>query len=139
MENDVFLEQIIKILGDPSSSYSNNFNWKLTDETHRQVLYLSLYFLQQTPFQKTTNLVSVQTSYGYFELHGFSLIIPVEPDEIAFIYLGEDKFSCMIVGRNCTCSLYSDIDKNLIKTNFAELDNAVLLSAMQSALFEDLL
>ncbi|MGQ9819473.1 MAG: hypothetical protein ACUVQ1_06060 [Candidatus Kapaibacteriales bacterium] len=139
MLNDVFLEQIIKILGNPNSSFSNNYNCKLSDETKEQVLYLSLKILEQTATAKTTNLVSVQTSNGYFELHGFSRVVPIEPDEVAFLSIDEEKSSCMIVGRNCTCRPFSNINKNLIRTNFAELDNELLLSAMQLALFEDLL
>lgn len=139
MEKYSYIEQIIKVLGNPIESFPNNWNWKLIDENSKQVLFLSLYLEVQNPSKMLVNLVSVQTSYGYFELHGFTKILPIEPDEIAFISINENKLNCMIIGKNCTCSLYSNIDKSLIKTNFSTLDNPLLLSAMQLALFEDLL
>jgi len=129
---------INNFLGTEPETHENSWSWKLYDPETKNFLFLTIYQnieLNGTKF----NLASVQTSFGYFELHNFSKIMFVEPNEIAFIQYDPQKLNCLIIGKNCTCSLYSNIQREIIKYNFAELDTALLLSALQLALFEETL
>jgi len=45
----------------------------------------------------------------------------------------------LVIGKNSTCSLFSNINKDLIKLNFAELHPAVLMAAMQLSITESVI
>jgi hypothetical protein len=62
-----------------------------------------------------------------------------EPDEVIFIQATSDKVSSLIIGKNCSCSMYANISRDVLGADFAELDPAVLLSAMQLSLTESIL
>lgn len=113
--------------------------WKIVDTDTKQMLFLSLFLGVQSANSKKSNIVSIQNANGYFELHDFKLLVPIEPNEIAFVSYDTSKVSCMVVSKNCACSLYSNIDRSILNTNISELDNALLLSAMQLALIEETL
>jgi len=132
------ISAISKFLGTEPEKNENSWCWKLVDPETKNFLFLTIYQNIELNGSKI-NLASVQTSFGYFELHNFSKIILVEPNEIAFLQYDTQKLNCLIVGKNCTCSLYSNIQREIIKHNFAELDSALLLSALQLALFEETL
>jgi hypothetical protein len=59
-----------------------------------------------------------------------------EPDEIIFIAHDNEFMSSLIIGKQCTCSLYSNISVKILKSDFADLHPAVLLSAMQLSIAE---
>lgn len=131
-------EEITKFLEINPEVSENSLTWKLYDSETRNFLFLSVY--SNLKFKGSeNNLVSVQTNFGYFELHNFNLLFFLEPNEIVFVHHDSEKINCMIVGKNCTCSLYSNIDRNLVRSNIAELEPAFLLSALQLALLEDIL
>jgi len=81
----------------------------------------------------------VQTHHGYYELHDISGYLVFEPDEIIFVQAEKNTVSSIIIGKLCTCSMYSNIRREILKADFSTLDNAVLLSAMQLSLAESIL
>ncbi len=130
------INSITKFLETQAEVSENSWCWKLFNPETKNFLFLTIY--QNVPLNNTyINLASVQTNFGYFELHNFTKIVFVEPNEIAFIQHDKSKLNCLIVGKNCTCSLYSNINREIIKYNLSELNSALLLSALQLALFED--
>ncbi len=130
------IDSITNFLETQAEVGENSWCWKLFNPETKNFLFLTIY--QNVTLNNTNiNLVSVQTNFGYFELHNFSKMIFVEPNEIAFIHQDESKLNCLIIGKNCTCSLYSNINREIIKYNLSELNSALLLSALQLALFED--
>lgn len=138
MKNIIEPEDITKFLEAQPEVTENCYTWKLYDKESRNFLFLSLYF--EIEFNGTKNhLVSVQTNFGYFELHNFNSVLIIEPNEISFVSFNTEKINCLIVGKNCTCSLYSNIDRKLVRSNIADLDPAFLLSALQLALLEETL
>lgn len=130
--------EITKFLESEPERSGNSWTWKLFDSGTRNFLFLSIY--SNVDFQGLdNNLVSVQTNFGYFELHNFNSILFLEPNEILFVQYDNEKINCLIVGKNCTCSLYSNINRKLVRSNIAELEPAFLLSALQLALLEEIL
>jgi hypothetical protein len=87
----------------------------------------------------TGSMVSVQTRHGYYELHGINEILFFEPDEIILIKSDDKYLSCLILGSECTCSVYSNIRRDILKSDFSELHPAVLLSAMQLSITESVI
>lgn len=138
MEN--YIDEITKMLGvEPERKNEGVWLWKIVDIDTKQTVFLTLFLEVQSTNGEKSNIVSIQNTNGYFELHDFRLVVPIEPNEIAFVSYDASKVSCMVVSRNCACSLYSNVDRSILSTNIAELDNALLLSAMQLALIEETL
>lgn len=138
MEN--YIDEITRMLGvEPEKKGDGVWLWKIIDTDTKQMVFLSLFLGVQSTNTEKTNIVSIQNTNGYFELHNLRLIVPIEPNEIAFVSFDTSKISCMVVSKNCACSLYSNVDRSILNANISELDNALLLSAMQLALIEETL
>lgn len=94
-------------------------------------IVLSISFLQNQSV-----VLSAQTSYGYFELHGVARMVPVEPDEVIFVTEDGQKVSGLVVGRNGACSLFANVERSLISADLSTIEPALLLAAMQLGLTE---
>jgi hypothetical protein len=84
-------------------------------------------------------LVVAQTQHGYFELHKCTAFMVFEPDEIIFLSAEGERVSGLIVGKQCTCSMFVNVHRDNLSANFAELDPRLLMSAMQLSVAEDLI
>lgn len=138
MKNTLTPEEITNFLGVEPESVGNCLTWKIYEPKTDNFLFLSIYFELEHK-TKSGNLISVQTKFGYFELHNFNKIVLIEPNEISFVQFNNEKINCLVVGKNCTCSLYANIDRKLLRSNIAEVDPAFLLSSLQLALLEDVI
>ncbi|MFH1050435.1 MAG: hypothetical protein V1779_05820 [bacterium] len=133
------IELIGKVLGAQSQNHDNSWTWKLVNAEAKQSLVISIYNEVQLGKEHKGSLISVQTLHGYFELHNCIGYVIFEPDEVIFVQSEGNTVSCMIVGKQCTCSLFTNIRKEILKSDFNTLDPAVLLSAMQLSLTESIL
>ncbi|MBM2817235.1 MAG: hypothetical protein HW421_3997 [Ignavibacteria bacterium] len=133
------IELISGLLGTEPDSKDNSWVWQLTNKVTRQTLILSIYNNINLAGDTAGSLISVQTTYGYYELHDCEGIIPFEPDEILFVSSQTDYLHCLTVGKECNCSLYSNVSRKLLNSDFATLDPPVLLAAMQLSLTEGIL
>ncbi len=82
------------------------------------------------------SMISAQTTYGYFELHSLSGVIPVEPDEVIFFAENGEKISGMVLSSVGACSLFSNVARENITADPTTLNPADILSAMQLGLIE---
>jgi hypothetical protein len=89
--------------------------------------------------QGTITLVAVQSRQGFQQLYGCTHWLVIEPDEVLFVARGADRASCLLVGRQRTCTLYADIPLELLRTPLETLDPLLLLAVMQLSLAEHLL
>ena len=114
-------------------------SWMMSNKSTEQSLLCKVYNSAGLSDAKTFILVSVQTKYGYFELHDCTKFMIFEPDEIIFLATNETQISSIIIGKQVTCSMYSNVSKDILGADFSKLDPAVLLSAMQLSLAESVL
>jgi hypothetical protein len=133
------IKQISGILGEPAQSYKNNWVWMLSNSATKESIVVSLYNNIQLGKNSSGSMLSVQTLHGYFEIHDCSGYLIFEPDEVIFVQASDLHVSCMIIGKQCTCSMYSNIKREILNADFTTLDPAVLLSAMQLSLTEGIL
>lgn len=136
-ENDI--KQITKVLGADVNSQGNNWSWHLKNSETRQSLVINVYNGIKIGIESEGALVSVQTLHGYFELHDCIGFLVFEPDEIIFVQASGGTVSSLIVSGQCNCSMYTNISRDILKSDFNNLDPAVLLSAMQLSLTESIL
>lgn len=127
-------DEISKTLGQEYSEFEGGYVWKLKNDKTKQQVVLTVYSSAGISTDKNAPLISVQTTHGYFELHSPDTFMTIEPDEVIFLKNEGDKLSSMTVGGSATCSMFSNISRSIIETDFSELDPAVLLSAMQLSL-----
>lgn len=133
------IEKINNILGITAQAYDSSWSWNLHNkETHQSVVF-TIYNKVNIGLDKQGALVSVQTQHGYFELHDCNGFMVFEPDEIIFVHSTPDTVSCLTIGKQATCSLYSNIQRNILKTDPTTLDAPILLSAMQLSIAEEVL
>lgn len=135
------IDKISEILETNHKGSTDTWTWSLKNaETNQSVVFTIYNQTQLSPANAETGvLVSVQTKHGYFELHGLTGYLLFEPDEVIFVRAVDEKVSCLVIGSNSSCSLFSDIDKAILKSNITELDPAILLAAMQLSLAESIL
>lgn len=133
------INSISNILQLESKPYQNAWSWQLKNNENNQSLLFTIYNNVELGSEHFGSLISVQTQHGYYELHDCSCFMIFEPDEIIFINDSSERVSCLIIGKNCTCSMYSNIDKKILNADFSALDPAVLLSAMQLSITEAVL
>lgn len=132
------IDEISKVFGSEPAISEKSFAWKLKNEETRQSLVLNLHNEVDFGGAKAP-LVSVQTHHGYYELHNPKAFFTFEPDEVIFIAFDKEKASCIIVGKNCACSVFSNVSRGLMGADFTKLDPPALLAAMQLSLAETLL
>ncbi|MBS1911049.1 MAG: hypothetical protein JST22_03605 [Bacteroidetes bacterium] len=94
--------------------------------------------LTLTPVGAESLVLSAHTVHGYFELHDVARFVPVEPDEVIFVAEEGDRISGLVVGASGTCSLFANVNRATLASDFSSLEPALLLAAMQLALAENI-
>ena len=135
---DKDIEKITEILGSKPEIDDRSYTWRLNDPQSEQPFYLTIYTEIAFSDSNKGSIAAVQTTHGYFELHNITAFIPFEPDEVIFIHQEEKFLSSLIAGRGATCSLFSNIDRDMLRRDFAELDPATLLAAMQLSIADSI-
>jgi hypothetical protein len=136
-KNDI--NKISDLLDNVPQNHEFCYTWTIRNEELKDKLIFTLYTnLVNLDGQKdeNSNLISILTQMGTVELHNCTSYMLFEPDEVIFISETADKISSLIVGKKGTISLYSNIDKKLIGADFAELNTAYIMSAMQLSITE---
>ena len=133
------INKITEALGKKPQEFEGSWSWSLSNEETKQQLVFTIYNDVNIGKNKKGTLISVQTQHGYFELHACTAYMIFEPDEVIFIQATPELVSSLIIGRQSSCSMYTNIDREILNADFAKLDAPVLLSAMQLSLAEELL
>ena len=130
---------ISKVLGGELREYDNSWSFKLNNPETSQTLVLSIHNNIQLNKNNSGSLISVQTQHGYFEMHGCMAYMVFEPDEVIFVFYNEETLSSLIIGKQCSYSMFGNISRDILNADFSELDPAVLMAAMQLSLTESIL
>ncbi|GAB5466468.1 MAG: hypothetical protein Kapaf2KO_19040 [Candidatus Kapaibacteriales bacterium] len=131
-------KEISDTLGVQHKETDGGYVWSVKNDKNKQQLILTVYPAAELSPNHKGVLVSVQTTYGYFELHGPSMMFAVEPDEIVFVQENETCLTSMTIGGSAALSMFSNISKEIVGSDYSELDPAVLLAAMQLSLTDSL-
>lgn len=130
---------ISAILGVQGTPDGSGCVWQMMNQDTRQAQIITLLHDIDYPDGSQGSAVIVQTKHGYFELHECSGYITFEPDEVIFITERGEYISGMVLGKQCTCSMFSPIQKAALHANFGELHPSLIMSAMQLSLAEQVL
>lgn len=133
------IKTITKVLQTKPERLENAWSWHMENKHTRQSLVFTIYADVDLGKGRNGALISAQTHHGYYELHECHGYMVFEPDEIIFVNASKDRVSSLIIGKQCTCSMYSNISRDILSADFAALDPSVLLSAMQLSITEEIL
>jgi len=77
------------------------------------------------------NLISVYSENTHLQLQNCTeFIISAMLEEVIFYSENNDKISGLIISKSGDCSLYANVDKNTLKSDFTDLNSEKLLSAV---------
>ena len=133
------IRRITEIVGVEPQSHDGEHLFMLANPQTRQSLTLNVSNDVELGDDRRGSLVIAQTQHGYFELHDCTAFLVFEPDELIFVSANETHISGLVVGKQCTCSMFSNVRKSNLSADFAELDPRLLMSAMQLSVAEMLL
>ncbi len=82
-------------------------------------------------------LVSVYTSNSHLQLQNCSrVVISNMLEEVIFVSETENYISGLIISKQGDCSIYANVDRNLLSSDFTELSSEKLLAAVALSVTE---
>jgi hypothetical protein len=115
----------------------DHFRLKLTNPEGR---WVTLEIYPQTSLGKTRgSMLVVYAANCHLQLHGCSgYVVSEELGEVTFVGETEGKISGLVVEREAACSIYANVNRDLISKDFTKLGVEVMLSGVALSLAEDL-
>ncbi|MGB9702393.1 MAG: hypothetical protein ACPL1A_06675 [Candidatus Kapaibacteriota bacterium] len=117
--------------------FETSITWTIVNNGTGLSLILQLFNVLKTEQQTFENVINVQTLQGTFELHNCTDYFIFAPDEIFFWNKSNGRLNCLVVGKQATCSLYSNIDIDILQLEPQNLPTSVLLASTQLAIINN--
>lgn len=137
--NATHYKALSNILGVKPKITKNNVRFELENKEHNRKLTLEIYPNLQIG-SKRGNLLSVYTPNAHLQLHFCSgFVISKMLNEITFIGEHNGKLSGLIIEKEAGCSLYANVDRNVLSGDFTQLGPEVMLSSIALSLTENIL
>ena len=116
----------------------DHYRLKVVQTEEKRSLVLEIY--PDTELGKNRGaLIVVYTGGAHLQLHNCSgFVASEELGEVTFVAETTDRISGLVVEREAACSLYSDINRDLISSDFSRFGVEVMLSGVALSLAEDL-
>lgn len=132
-------KKIARVLGSTPKQKKNNVRFELEGNSPAQRLSLEIYS-NLIIGNRRGNLVSVYTPSSHLQLHFCSgYVLSSMLREVTFIGEHNGKLSGLIVEREGGCSLYANVDRQILSGDFTRLGPEVMLSGIALSLSEPLL
>lgn len=124
------LSKIEKLFSEKFSQTDNSYIINIKSENLNSSICVEIY-----PEENDMFLISVYTNNTHLQLQSCTnLIVSEMLEEIIFISETEEIISGLIVSKKGDCALYSNVDKNVLRSDFSELNSEKLLSAIALSL-----
>lgn len=134
------VDEVAKAVGAEKVEWdTDHFRMKISSKESRRLLILEIY--PSTPLgRKTGAMIVVYAGSAHLQLHNCSgFVTSQELGEVTFVSETEDKISGIVVESDAACSLYSNINRDLISSDFTKFGVEVMLSGVALSLAEDIL
>ena len=133
------LKKLSKILGVPAKHKGNNIRFEIENRENRRKLALEIYPDLRIG-KRQGNLVSVYTANAHLQLHFCSgFVVSDVLNEVTFIGEFNGKLCGLIVEKEGGCSLYANVDREILSGDFTQLGPEVMLSGIALSLTESIL
>jgi len=129
-------KNIAKVLGSDFRHIDQSCRMVLENKEEKRKLSLEIY--NDIPIGKRQgNLISVYTASTHMQLHFCSGYVASEMlGEVTFIAECGEKVSGLIIEKGAGCSLYSNVDAEILSGDFTQLGPEVMLSGIALSLVE---
>ncbi|MCK4857298.1 MAG: hypothetical protein KAT58_04980 [candidate division Zixibacteria bacterium] len=118
---------------------TDHYRLKVVQAAEQRSLVLEIYPDTELG-EKRGALVVVYTGAAHLQLHNCSgYVASEELGEVTFIAETADRLSGLVVEREAACSLYSQINRDLISSDFSKLGVEVMLSGVALSLAEEVI
>ncbi|MCX6138996.1 MAG: hypothetical protein NTV54_16070, partial [Ignavibacteriales bacterium] len=133
------LKKISKVLGVPGKKKGNNVRFEIENPAMRRKLAVEIY-PDIMIGSKRGNLISVSSLNAYLQLHCCSgFVISEMLGEVTFVGEQSGRLSGLIIEREGGCTLYSNVDRDLLSGDLTQLGPEVMMSGIALSLTESLL
>jgi hypothetical protein len=136
---DTDIKKIGQILGVPAKHRGSNYRYELENKSLNRKLALEVYPNIHIG-QRRGNLISVYTPTAHLQLHFCTgYVVSKLLGEITFVAEADGKLSGLTVEREGGCSLYANVDRQILSGDFTALGPEVMLSGIALSLTENIL
>lgn len=126
------IKLIEELLGVEFSNEENLYSVNLKNSKTHTDIHVELHLEAENNF-----LVSVYTNNCHLQLQNCSnVIVSNMLEEFIFTSETEEFISGMIISKQGDCSLYSNVKKSILNSDFSELNSEKLLSAVALSITE---
>ncbi len=134
------VDQIAAIIGaDRVEWETDHYRLKVVAEQVKRMLVLEIY--PDTSLGKKKGcMIVVYTGGAHLQLHNCSgFVLSDELGEVTFVSESGGFISGLVVEKEAACSLYSNIARDLISSDFTKLGVEVMLSGVALSLAEEII
>jgi len=132
-------KKLSRVLGVPAKHKGNNIRFELENKGTGRKLAVEIY--PDLPIGKRRgNLVSVYTPSAHLQLHFCSgFVVSTMLNEVTFVGEHDGKLSGLIIEKEGGCSLYANVDREILSGDFTQLGPEIMLSGIALSLTESIL
>lgn len=133
------LSQLARVLRAKPKRIGKCIRFEIANRTQQRTLAVEIY--AEIPIgRRTGTLVSVYTPASHLQLHfctGF--VASALLGEVTFVGEADGKLSGLTIERDGGCSLYANVDREILSGDFTQLGPEVMLSGIALSLTESVL
>lgn len=132
--NEKNLEELEKLFNIKLIKNENSYSFKIANSKLNNSIVLDIYIEDNND-----NLVSLYSENSHLQLQSCKyFIISHMLEEVIFYTDSGNKISGLIISRKGDCSLYSNVDKSTLSSDFMSLNSEKLLSAVALSVIESI-
>jgi hypothetical protein len=132
-------KKLSKIFGVPAKYKGNNVRYEIGGKNNQRKLSLEIY-PDIVIGKRMGNLVSVYTPNAHLQLHFCSGFVASSMlNEVTFVGEVGGKLSGLIIEKEGGCSMYSNVDREILSGDFTKMGPEVMLSGIALSLTESIL
>jgi len=133
------IDKIAQVLEIKPKRLGTSVRFEIENKEQRRKLAVEIYSNIEIGNRKG-NLISVYTPTAHLQLHFCTgYVISKMLGEITFIGESDGKLSGLTIEREGGCSLYANVDRNILSGDFTKLGPEVMLSGIALSLTESIL
>jgi hypothetical protein len=127
------------LAAEKSTFEKDHFRLRISNPEDKRLLVLEVY--PEVDLGKTRGmLVVVYTGNSHMQLHNCTgYVMSEELGEVTFVAESAQRLSGLVVERGASCSLYAELNRALISSDFTKLGIEVMLSGVALSLAEEIL
>ncbi|MBD3170409.1 MAG: hypothetical protein GF307_13070 [candidate division Zixibacteria bacterium] len=136
-------ENVNKIAGclkaNSVDNLTDHYRLTIVNTEDKRHIHVDLYPQAELGGKAKGPMVVIYTPQSHLQLHNCSgFVISEELGEVTFVAEAEDKISGMVVEVGAGCSLYANVDRKLISSDFTALGVEAVLSGVALSLAESI-